>query len=459
MSPSRTDPAPPRLTDEPWVVGLLMLLFPPLGLVRLATTPEIGRSVKIGAFALLTIFVLFVIGVETSSHELRDLAKDFLGAAHQRAALGLLREGRLAEAEAHATWASSLAPDQAVVAHTRARIARAREDTAAARYWLEVAALEEGSRADPAAPAPAPASASAPATEATSAPVPRGAADPRWLVELGWLRLDDGDLDGAEALLDAIPAPARRRAGPWPLRSAVLRKRGDLEGARDMARQPVDDFRIEFFGDSYWQLAKAEGRRHHPLRAAYFGLEAIRHGQTRLAYPKARRRVLSWAKRADQDPAPVQAFLTALRLRGGEARPDRVDEEGMAVADRLLEHLDRVRPDFFAGDLLLHTRGSYRFYQLEDYAGAEDLYRQAVTRFPDGETYCRCLFQIFRCREEREDLAGAEQAAYRVMGDCPGSLATAARRRLGRLQAEQATKAKGKAKEAGSAGGSRGQAE
>lgn len=432
MSKPSLAPAPPRLTDEPWVVGLLLLLFPPLGLVRLATTPELGRRVKVAAFTLLSILALFVIGVETSSHELRDLARDFLGAAHQRAALGLLREGHLEEAEHHATWAASLAPDEVAVAHTRARVARARGDGTTERYWLEVATLEEEARGD----------ASAPASPSTSAPLPRRAAHPRWLIELGWLRLEDGDLDGADAILDALPERARRRAGPWPLRAALLRARGDPDGARDVARRPVDDFRIDHFGDAYWQLAEAEADRGFPRRAAYFGLEAIRHGQRRPARQAAREQVMAWAEAAEEDLVAVRAFLTALRLRGGEARPNRVDEEGMGVADKVLERLDRDRPGFLAGDLLLHTRGSYRFYQLEDYVAAEDIYRQSVQRYPEGETYCRCLFQIFRCREEREDFEGAEAAAYEVMSECPGSLAGSARQRLRGLAAEREKKRK-----------------
>jgi hypothetical protein len=199
----------------------------------------------------------------------------------------------------------------------------------------------------------------------------------------------------------------------------------------------VDDFRIGFFGDAYWEMAEVEALRGHPRRAAYFGFEAIRHAQTRPPRREAEERVLAWVARAEEDLPAARAFLTALRLRGNDPRPNRVDEEGMAVADRLLEHLDRTRSGFLAGDLLLHTRGSYRFYQEEDYEAAEEIYRSAVRRYPEGETYCRCLFQLFRCREELEDLPGAEIAAYQVMSDCPGSLARAARRRLRGLKIEQ----------------------
>jgi tetratricopeptide (TPR) repeat protein len=259
---------------------------------------------------------------------------------------------------------------------------------------------------------------------------------PEWLVEYGRLCLDQGKLEEVDEVLEKLDGVRAKRAGAPLLRAAKLRREGKLREAEDQARRLILDFLLPRLGEAYWEIAEIASARQDALSAAYFGLESFRHGAP-LPRHVVLARLETWCQQAGVEPAPMRAFFQAIELRGpfgARGRPTKLESE---QADKLCERLLKLYPDFWAGDLVLHTRGSHFFYQEEDWERSLEFYQAALERYPRGETRCRCSYQIARAYQKLERLTEAEVQVQRALEDCSGDLAQSARGLLGKIRRER----------------------
>lgn len=403
-------PAPPRFWHEPWLVAMAALVLPPLGLLLLASTPEVERGKKWALVALVGLFLLVFAAVESRTGEFQGMFREFRSRVLEKAARGLAREGRLGEARQMAVRANDLAPERKGTAWTASEVARKAGDVAGRRRWLEVACRGDDGALRDKAPA-------------------------RWLVELGRIYLRAGELERVDEVLGELEGARGKMAGAPALRAGRLLASQRPDEAEDQARRLVVDFVVDRFGEAYWEVARAAEARGDPLTAAYFYLEAYRHG-CEAGYPEVAETLAARCKEAGVAPEPALAFLRALAIRGPFGGRE-VDPETAAEADRQAARVLEKAPGFWAGDLVLHTRASYRFYQLEDWEGALGLYQESLDRYPRGETRCRTLYQTVRALRKLERLDEAEIRAQETVRACPGEMATSARHELGRIRRQR----------------------
>ncbi len=384
----------PRFWHEPWVGAFLLVALPPLGWLAITRSPQVDEDWKRVLKLMVGVLVLSLVGTEVGTGALSSAWRHGLGFLSKVAARGLLRAGRLDDAKRAADRARRLLPEDRSVAWTSAAIAAADGDGAG-----ELALLEQAvGRDDPGVRAP-----------------------PQWTVALGRAYLERGDLEGVDRCLESLKGYAGRAAGGATLRAARLLAAGKASEAEDAARRVILDFDVSTFADAYEEVARSRAARERWEEAAYFALEAFRHDPTREHLVAE---VRSHVAKAGGDHVPWRAFRQACWIRGPIGGGQAVDSE---AADRLAGHVLERYPDFAAGDLVLHSRGSYWFYEKKDHERALGFYREGLERFPAGETRCRTLHQSARCLIELERFEEAVAAARQVQDECPGDLAGAAR--------------------------------
>lgn len=387
------------------------MAVPPLGLLLLALTPEVTRAKKLLVVAGLALVALVLIGMEAESQGASEGLRQFRAEVWQRAAEGLYRSGDLAAAEV-AAWNSAELDLEAYGAHHLiAKIAAERQDKVGQEFHLSAAVMGgDGIRKR----------------------VP-----PEWLMEYGKVCLEAGKSAEVDKVLEKLEGARGKRAGAPLLQAMRMRQRGRLREAEDLARRLVDDFILPRLGEAYWELAEIAAVRGDSLSAAYFALESFRHGAP---YPRevVWQRLQTWCGEAEVDLAPVRAFFAALQIRGPFGARGRPTELEGTVADRLCAEILEKYPDFWAGDLVLHTRGSHFFYQEENWEKALELYRQVLERYPRGETRCRSSYQMARALGKLERFGEAEIQAQCSMDVCTGDLRLSARQLLGKIRRQRA---------------------
>lgn len=400
----------PRFWQEPWLIGVLLVACPPLGLVLLLRTPEATRTRKALALLGLTFLALVLIGMEADTGGASKALRRLRTEIWLQAGRGLLRGGAPGWAAQAAARARALAPEPYRAAWLQTRAARELGDREAARSFLADAVVEEGKL--------------------------REAAPPLWLVAYGHLCLEAGEVEEVDRVLEVFTGVRAKRAGAPLLRAARLRGQGRLREAEEQARTLVDDFVLARLGEAYWEIAAIAAARGDPLRAAYFALESFRHGAP-VPEREVREQLGQWCQQAGVPRPPAMAFLRALSLRGPFGARGRPTDHESEVADRICERLLERDPDFWAGDLVLHTRGSHAFYQLEDYPRAAAFYEAVLRDYPRAETRCRCSYQLARAHQEQEQWGKAEIQAQRAIEACPGDLGVSARGLLNKIRRQR----------------------
>lgn len=403
----------PRFYHEPWVVALVTLMVPPLGIAALIGSPRLSMRAKLATSGGLIFLGLLIAGVEAETHGISRLVSEVRAEALARSANGWMRMGDPARAEAAARQAYALLPWPRYAYEVAEVLRRSgREFSAERGVWLRLAVRPDEPDAS------------------------RRAA---WTVAYGrWLLGEDvraapkARRDAVRVVLTMLDGYAGRAAGSAALRAALLRAEGDPRGAEDAARRVLLDFDTDAFADAYEEIARARMQRGDALGAAYFAAESFRHDTERDDLVP----FLKEAVEAAGEPwVPWRAFVRACRIRG-PLDPD-AEEVGSRVGDAMMQKLLERRPRFPGFDLLLHARGSRDFYETKDYEAALASYQEAVREAPRGEVWCRCLYQVARTYEKLEKWPEGVRAARRAARECAGDLAGASRGLAKRIQRKQ----------------------
>jgi tetratricopeptide (TPR) repeat protein len=369
-----------------------------------------NRLRKLVVVGVLTLVVLALIGAEAETGAVTKEWASLRSLLWRKAATGLLRGGSIDLAGEAGRRVRSIDPTGGD-AWVLSEVADKQEKTAAARQLRREAV-----------------------TSADGAF--RKNSPPRWLVEHGRDLLEAGELAKVEKVLEHLKGVRAKRAGAPLLRAAWLRTQGKLTEAEDQARRLVEDFVLSRLGEAYWEVARIAEARKDSLTAAYFALESFRHGAP-VKEAVVRKHLEGWCRDAGVNPVPARAFLRALSIRGAfgaRGRPTKLEGQ---VADRICQRLMEKNPDFWAGDLVLHTRGSFFFYQEKKWELALGLYQESVERFPKGESRCRCLYQSARSLRKLKRLGDAEVAAQRALDACSGNLGESARSLLTKIRRQR----------------------
>jgi tetratricopeptide (TPR) repeat protein len=364
-----------------------------LGVLLFLTSPRIRDGIKLVAGGGLVFLALGLTALEQNGQPIDGFLRQARAMSRDAAARGLLLAGRPNQAAPLAAAAFRDVPASRKVAWTNARVAEALGNFTEAARWLHIAvALEDESVAG----------------------------EPEAISALGRYYLARGNLRGVDRCLDELRGYRGRGAGGAVLKAARLRAEAKYEEAEDAARRVLLDFQEGTFAGAYAEVAEARVGRKDWAGAAYYAMESYRHDPRLRGWAP---RIPELAEQAGADPVSYRAFRTASWIRGSIGSGE---EESSELADRIMSKLLEREPRFPARDQVLHSRASYQFYEKEDFESALDLYQQVIRQVPDGETWCRCVYQTARCYLELERWDPGIRATRRVQSECPGDLAEGA---------------------------------
>ena len=353
----------PRWYHEPWAIGILFVLLPPLGFLCLWLSVELAFRRKL----LLSLTLLFIVAslaflewhyatFSWTYCELLASAKRELGSKSKelpplRRAIELMHQEPL----------NRLA--LAGVLLEKGDLEGARANFIAARSLYQ---KEERSRS-------------------------RGFAQS----SLGLVEalMEDGAFERARSQLELLQQEYNfslssfRRYGL--IRARLLIDEGKLGLAENELRQLIKEFHSSLFGECYELLARIrelEGERHREL---YFLCEALRY---REGEPELEQRILRCAREQSRNLLPFRAYVRAMRYRRCSFAAE--------TTAKLLLKIVRCHKDFIFADGCIYTAAYCYFAHEEDYHRAYKLYERVAKEYPDSESFGKALWQASLCYEE-----------------------------------------------------------
>jgi len=377
----------PRWYHEPWAVGVMGVLVPPVGFLLLWLSVQVSFRWKL-AISVLVVAVAAGVGwLEYEDGVWSGAWRSLMAEACRSAGDALMEDGRQAEAEARFRQALVLEPTEpwphynlGVGLLKRKRTAEALTEFATARQL----AMED-------------------------------VEDNEWSfvrasLEMVWVLLDQQKTVQARAVMDELHEKSKYPLATVPryrlVKARLFALRHDVAAARGEVRQILNEMHTDWFGRAYECLADIEAGEGDVRGELYFLCEALRY---REGEAELERRVLATAQTWGKQQAAVGAYVRVMRNRRS---PD-----GAETTVKALLKIVEDCPDFVFADGCIYTAAYCYYTHLKDYDRAAKLYERVAGEYPRSESLGKALWQAASCYREMGLPRHRQKALKRMLAE------------------------------------------